>query len=392
MGPTAAAALLRGTRLALVLIILFLTVLGVLFVHSTTPGGDGPFPNQSSRAQIIKAIVGIVAFLFVARLDYRVWERHAFSLYLGLIGVLGVLITVKFVSGGLLRSIELRLFQIQPSELMKVVLVLTLARYLRFRQDQRQLRGLVAPFLLMVLPMILVLLQPDLGTSLMFPPVLLGMLFIAGAKWRYLAVAIVGGLLLLPAAYFFPLVKDYQRDRITEFVSRDGYQAIQSEVAVSSGGLFGKGFRAGTQHVPEKSTDFIFSIIAEEKGFLGAGATLLASLLLPLLMLRVALLTRDPFGRLVATGLALEFAAQSFQNIAMSMRITPITGITLPFVSFGGSSLVTSYLAVGIIYSIARVQIRVIASHDLNPRDAPRRIPLLDDRAAGALHARWLVE
>ena len=109
-------------------------------------------------------------------------------------------------------------------------------------------------------------------------------------------------------------------------------------------------------------------------------------------MLRVALLTRDPFGRLVATGLALEFAAQSFQNIAMSMRITPITGITLPFVSFGGSSLVTSYLAVGIIYSIARVQIQVIASHDLNPRDAPRRIPLLDDRAAGALHARWPVE
>ena len=161
---------------------------------------------------------------------------------------------------------------------------------------------------------------------------------------------------------------------------------------MSSGGLLGKGFTAGTQHIPAPHTDFIFSVIAEESGFLGAGTTLLASLLVPLLMLRVALFTRDPFGRLVATGLAMEFAAQSFQNIAMCMRLTPVTGLTLPFVSYGGSSLVTSYIAVGIVYSIARVRVQVVAARDLNPQDAPRRIPVLDDRAAGALRAHWPVD
>ncbi len=398
---------LRGTRIALIVIELGLTVLGILFIHSTLSGG-ADFRTSSSRGQVIKATVGVVAFLCVARLDYRVWERYAYAVYLGLALVLVVMVIVKFASGGLLRFIRLDKVQVQPSELMKIALVVALARYLRFRQDQRQLRGLIAPFLITVIPMGLVLLQPDLGTSLMFPPVLLGMLFIAGAKWRYLSVAILIGLLLLPTAYFahdrgFPLMKGYQYDRIVAFIKRDaetlrtfGYQPLQSEIAVASGGLVGKGYEQGTQnrlgYVPESHTDFIFSIIAEETGFLGASTTVVMSFLLAFLMLRVAMLTREPFGRLVATGFALEFAAQSFQNIAMAMRLSPVTGLTLPFVSFGGSSLVVSFVAVGIVYSIAARRVQVMASEDLNPRDAPRRIPIMDDRAAGSLQHRWPTE
>jgi rod shape determining protein RodA len=382
-----------------------LTVVGVLFVHSTTPGDD-PFPSGAARAQILKAVVAIAGFLVVSRLDYRLLDHFAWLIYGAGVLVLSGLLGVKLLFGGLQSSIRFDLFQVQPSEFMKIALVLALARYLRYREDQRQVLGLAAPFLITVLPMALVLLQPDLGTSLMFPPVLLGMLLVAGARPRHLALALLGGLLLLPAAYFLgdrlPLVRDYQRDRIIAYVHRDevtrqnqGLQLHQSEIAIGSGGLLGKGYTQGTQNrysfVPEDHTDFIYSIIGEETGFVGAFAVLLSYVLLIVLILNVAIATREPFGRLVAAGIAVAFAAQTLENLGMTMGLTPITGLPLPFVSYGGSSLVTSYLALGIVVAVARRPVRVVASRDLSPRER-RRVVLVPDRPAGLIHRLWPVD
>ena len=232
---------------------------------------------------------------------------------------------------------------------------------------------------------------------------LVGMLFVAGARWRYLAVAVIVGVTLLPAAYFAHSLKlfrapglvEYQLGRMEAYFNLDeelldkNYQLDQSKIAIGSGGWLGKGYTQGTQnklqYVPERSNDFIFSIIAEELGFVGAASTLLASWMLVCALLRVAMLTREPFGRLVATGLGVEFAFQSLQNMAMTFGLTPITGLTLPFVSLGGSSLVTSWLAVGVACSIASRKVQVLASVDLNPRDDPRTVVVVDDRPAGLL-------
>ncbi len=389
------------TRLGLLMLPLLLTVLGVAFVHSTDLH-SGDFPGQDARSQIVKACVGVCAFVIISRFDYRLWDRYAYVLFVGLMCVLAVMLAAKFSRGGILRSINLRVFQIQPSELMKIALVLVLARYLRFREDQHRLRGLVIPFSLTVLPMALVLLQPDLGTSLMFPPILLGMLFVAGARWKYLLAAIVIGASLLPTAYFayrigVPIVREYQYERIAAFLFRgeasrqdDGYQLDQSEIAIGSGGFLGKGYGLGTQNrldfLPERHTDFIFSVIAEELGFVGAALSILGFFLLVVMILRVAIYAREPFGRLLATGVGVGFAAQGLQNIGMAMGLTPITGLTLPFVSYGGSSLVSSYAAVALVYAVASRRVSVMASPDLTPRDEPRSLHVVDERPSGLLH------
>jgi len=392
---------LWGTRTTLFVSTLALTALGVLFVHSTRGGGD--FPNLSARLQLLKGFVGLAVFVMVSRLDYRVLDRFAYVLYGGFIVVLiGLLIAPTDDSTK--RFIKLPYFHLQPSELMKIVLVLALARYLRYREDQRKLTGLLVPFALAVVPMLLVLKQPDLGTSLMFPPILLATLFVAGAKSRHILVAITLGVSLLLGAYFahtkgLTVTHEYQMRRLEAWMHQDydlnnlNYQLDQSKIAIGSGGLTGKGLGEGTQNqfnfLPARHTDFIFSIIAEEWGFIGASATVILILIMVIAILRIAMNTREPIGRLIAAGIGVQFAAQSFQNIAMTMGITPITGLPLPFVSYGGSSLVTSFLAVGIVFSIARRRVQVMASSDLNPQDTPRQVSVVDDKAAGLLDHRW---
>jgi rod shape determining protein RodA len=260
---------------------------------------------------------------------------------------------------------------------------------------------------LTLLPMALVLFQPNLGLSLMFPPILLAMLFVAGAKARYLYLAVFAVVLSLGGAYFLgdhlTFLKPYQRDRIKAFLVRDastsrneGLQLHQSLIAIGSGGAFGKGFGEGTQntleYLPEKETDFIFSIIAEETGFAGACTVVLLLFSLAGLILKVAVHTREPFGRLVATGIATVFAAQSFENIGMTLGLTPITGIALPFLSLAGSNLVASYIAIGIVLGIASSSVPVVATKDLDPQDSKGFQVVVEDRAAALLQARWPVE
>jgi rod shape determining protein RodA len=395
-------AALRRARTLLFLSAWGLTAIGILFVHSATADGES-FPSQSARMQCIKAGVGLVACVVAAHLSYRHLDRWAYAIYWLLVAVLAGMLLVKTPGGGHNRFIELRGFNIQPSEIMKVGLILALARYLRYREDQRQVVGLVRPFAIMLLPMALVLLQPNLGLSLMFPPVLVAMLFVAGSRPRHLATAGLTGIVLLAGAYFLsdhlPLLHDYQRRRIQGFFDlgsagdlHEGFQRQQSLIAVSTGGLTGKGYLQGTQNttdfLPEEETDFIFGIIAEEKGF--AGALVVIALFVALVgsTLRVAVHTREPFGRLVAVGIAVAFGAQAVQNIGMTLGLTPITGIALPFVSLAGSNLVIGHLAVGIVAAIASQRVPVVATRDLDPEDRPRALPVFDARPAGLLESR----
>lgn len=387
----------------LLLVTLGLTVTGILFVHSATSDGEA-FPSRQARSEMVKAFVGCLALLIFWRIDYRWLERHAYTIYGAVLGVLALMLVAKVASGGRNRFIELPYFQIQPSEVMKMALVLGLARYLRFREDQRSPVGWIGPSAMTLVPMALVLLQPNLGLSLMFPPIFFGMLFVSGARARHLLLTLLVGVAAVIGAYAqgdkLPLLKDYQRDRFKAFFSRDdslesaeGLQLHQALIAIGSAGVLGKGYGEGPQnrqgYVPEKETDFIFTVVAEETGFVGAALLVLGCFALVALILRVALQTREPFARLVATGIATAFGAQFFENLGMTCGITPITGVALPFISLAGSTLVMSLAAVGLVLGIAVRPVRVVAPKDLDPQ-APRRAhPLFDGRPGGSLEARW---
>ena len=398
---TSSTADLRRASALFVLAAWGLTAIGVLFVHSTRAGGL-PFPCPSARMQLIKAGVGLVACIVVAHVNYRRLDRFAYAIYWGLVATLLAMLLVKPAGGGHNRFIDLKVFQIQPSEIMKVGLILALARYLRFREDQRQVAGLVGPFAITLLPMALVLMQPNLGLSLMFPPILVALLFVSGSRPRHLAVAGATGVLLLAGAYFLsdrlPLLQDYQRGRIRSYFERgadqnEGFQLRQSLIAIGSGGVSGRGYLQGRQNLtnflPEEDTDFIFAIIAEETGFAGAMLVIVLHATLVASALRIAVHTREPFGRLVAVGVGVAFGVQALQNIGMTLGLTPITGIALPFVSLAGSNLVIGHLAVGMVLAIAARRVPVVATKDLDPEDRRRTVPVFDSRPAGLLEPRW---
>lgn len=394
------------TRMILLGSILALTVIGIIFVNSTSGGaGDERLLTAQATSQLVKAGVGFTLMLLLLALDYRTLERLAYLLYFFLLIVLLGLLTARQVAG-VKRWIELGFFNLQPSELMKITLVITLASFLKYRHDQASLRGFIKPFLWTAGPMLLVIAQPDLGTSLMLPPILLALLIVAGARWKHILVVILAGVCLLPGMLLVhhslppelsqKIVRSYQIKRISSYLGAapeeelrtSAFQYRQSRAALGSGGWTGQGYGQGQRNrlnlLPARQTDFIFSIIGEEWGLAGALGVVLLILLLVTCCFLVSLSTRDPFARLVTAGIGTLFAAQAFQNLGMTMGITPITGLPLPFVSFGGSSLVTSFLAAGLVLNIAHSPRRVFASRDLEPRDFHRAVAMVDDHPAGA--------
>ncbi len=272
---------------------------------------------------------------------------------------------------------------IEPAELCKFAFVLVLGRYLRFRSNYRTLSGLFAPFALALVPMALILKQPDLGMVMLFLPVLFAMLFAAGAKVRHLLTIAALGLALAPIAWFsgeehvpvlshFPqLIKKYQKQRVYAFLESDSqserqakaYQTHRAMIAIASGGLSGKGFGEIPigQSVPEAHNDMILALIGEQFGFWGVLALLVAYLVLFAAGIEIAAATREPFGRLVAVGVVAVLAAQSFFNLLVATGLMPVTGITLPFVSYGGSSLVASFMAAGFLLNIGQNRPMVMA-------------------------------
>lgn len=331
------------------------------------------------------AVVGMALFQAVnyQMLGRLAWGFYIFSLLLILYTVVGGVITLPGVrrTNGATAWIYFGTTSFQPAELMKLAFIMVMARYLRYRSNYRTVRGLLAPFALAGVPLLLILKQPDLGTALVFIPILFAMLFVAGAKLKHLAPIVGTAILLAPIVWMsgtdvpvfrhFPaLIKGYQRDRVIAMFNRDpqtlrgiGFQQEHAMTALGSGGVAGKGFGniPVGQIVPEAHNDMIFSIIGEQFGFFGTTAVLIAYIVLFASGIEIAANNRDPFGRLVAVGIIVMFAGQTFINIMVTLRLMPVTGITLPFVSYGGTSLLASYMAAGLLLNIGQNRPLVMA-------------------------------
>lgn len=350
---------LRMLNWGFVMLIVMIGAIGVALLYSA---GGLSWEPWASR-QLIRFIAGMGVMLVLAMIDVRFWLKVA---YLGYAVGLVMLVAVEImgqVGMGAQRWIDLGVIVIQPSELMKIALVLALARYFHTRTTEEIHRPvvLIPPILMVMLPVALVLLQPNLGTAMLLLLGSAALFFAAGVRlWKFVVVSLAG-LAMLPIGWQF--LHDYQKQRVLTFLNPGsdplgaGYNILQSQIALGSGGMFGKGFGLGTQSqlmfLPEKHTDFIFVVLAEEMGM--AGAMLLLALYAMVLVYGfvIALSARNQFGRLVAVGLTFAFFLYLFVNVAMVTGLIPVVGIPLPLVSYGGTAMLTLLIGCGILLSVS---------------------------------------
>ncbi len=329
--------------------------LGLPFLHSSATPSD-------FNKQLVWLAVGLAALIFFAVTDFHFWIRWAYWLYAGSFLLLIVVLFAPPINNA--RSyLRIGPIGMQPAELFKLTLILALAHHLGKRETQRMVHGLIIPFLLTLTPLALILRQPDLGTALTIPPILFAALWASGARFSHLAGAILLGL-----ASVWPLwqygMRPYQKTRIYAFFnperyeSSEAYQLLMSLTAIGSGGVSGLGLGSGVitdlSLLPEKHNDFIFGVIAEEGGFAAAGSMILLFFLLALIGVHIAWSASDRFGRLVATGAAVSIGWQAALNIYVVTGLFPTTGVTLPLVSYGGSSLVVTCAMIGLVLNVSQ--------------------------------------
>ena len=321
------------------------------------------FLKQLTFLGVSLAVMGLVAWP-----HYMNYRHLAFVLYGVLLFLLALLLWKGTYVNGARCWFTLGPVKFQPAEIMKVALVLVLANVLMYGRDIQSWKGLMLPIALTALPAALIVVQPDMGTTLLLIPTLFAMLFAAGARKRHLAILLLVLVVASPVVWVKGM-KDYQRERITSFLFKPCYQQLQAVKAVSSGGVAGRGVgesgTATTFYIPERHTDFVFSIVAEDLGFIGSSFVLLLITLYFATSLRIAHQSREPFGRLLAVGLTTLFATQTFINLGMTLGVAPITGLTLPFVSYGGSSLLMSAMSAGLILNVAARWQPSFSSRDL---------------------------
>ncbi|HWO83366.1 MAG TPA: rod shape-determining protein RodA [Solirubrobacterales bacterium] len=325
-------------------------------------------PHYYLERQAIYAALGIVGMVLMTRIDYSRFRELRVGIYTFLCASVSLVFVFGFAARGSRRSFELPFFSFQPSELGKLLLVLALAGFVidgarRGSAVQRTVRYLC----LGLAPAGLVFLQPDLGTSLVYVVATLAVMYFGGVAWTHFAViggalvAFVAIVLVVAPAAGVPLLKGYQEERLTSFLSPDeheggaGYQQNQSKIATGSGQWTGRGDKATQTRldfVPERHTDFIFAVIGERYGFMGAAFVLSLYALLFWRALRITTLSKNAYGTLVAGGIAVALLFQTFVNVGMNLGIMPITGIPLPLMSYGGSSVLATFLAIGVLQSI----------------------------------------
>ncbi|MEO7804604.1 MAG: rod shape-determining protein RodA [Actinomycetota bacterium] len=347
---------------------LSLSVLGAVFIGSASEArlvAEGQDPALLFKRQIIFLCIALGVFVATTLIDYRQGRAAAPVVYgVAILLLLVVLTPLGHTALGAQRWINLGAFQVQPSELMKVVLIICLSAALATERAiaEQGPRKIALGLGIVAFPALLIFRQPDLGTVMVLLAIVFALLLISGAQMRWLALAVVAGIAMLALAVQIGVLKEYQIARLESFLdankgsSSANYNLAQSKIAIGSGGLTGKGIGKGTQtnlkYVPSQHTDFVFTAIGEEWGFVGGSLVLGLFALLLWRALRIALLSKDLLGTLMASGVAAMFAFQIFVNIGMTMGIMPITGIPLPFVSYGGSSLITNFTAVGILMNI----------------------------------------
>jgi rod shape determining protein RodA len=346
---------------------LFLALTGLAMIYSATNktlSTLGHDPGFYLKRQVVYLAIGVAAMIVTALIDYRVVKVYAGFVYVACIGLLVLVQTpLGSVAKGAQRSFQLAGFQFSPSLFTRLGLTLMLAMYLSEIKGDLDLRDVVRAASLAIVPMVLVFIQPDIGTTIILAAVLVALLVASAAKARYLAVLALVGTLAIFGAFQLHIIKDYQISRLTSFIDpqadplRAGYNKQQAEIAIGSGGPFGKGYLHGTQtnldYVPEQHTDFIFTVVGEELGFFrGALPVLLLFGVVLWRAFRTALLSRDPFGTYVAVGVFAMIAIQVFVNVGMTIGIMPITGIPLPFISYGGSALIADFIGIGLLQSV----------------------------------------
>ena len=396
-------------RITLLAATLGLVVVGILAIYSAShPAQLNPEDRPSDlggfwKKQAFFAVIGAAGFIAANLLNYRRFGAVSYWIYGLVLLLLALLLLDKFVDirigklvtiplrNGTRRWIEFtiagRSISLQPSEVCKLAYILALAWYLRYRSNYRRFTALVGPFALTVLPMILILLEPDLGTVLLMMPILFTMLFVAGAKIKHLMIVVLMALMVSPLLWF--KMQPYQRTRISSVLLQNewvrqkaqrhpvvgrilvgqkfsrkkwdddwGYHLLRSKLAVASGEMTGYGFRRGPfikyNFLPARHNDFIFATIAHQSGFVGSLVLLGLYAVVIACGLEIAGNNTDPFGRLLAIGIVAMFAVEVIVNVSMTVGLMPITGLTLPLVSYGGSSLLVSMIAVGLLNNVGR--------------------------------------
>ncbi len=343
-------------------IAVLLTVIGIIVIYSTSFKAVTHVPATDATHQIIFAIVSFIGLIAAARMDYRGWSRVTPILYVFMIITLGIVLLHGKSALGATRWINLGFFQFQPAELAKLVVILTLGKYFSANYDfMDNPRHLIVSLMYVLVPIALVLAQPDLGTALILGIIWLVMALMARIRLSYLAVMALALAVAIPLV--IPHLHPYQRQRLATFINPTadrqgaGYNVVQATIAVGSGQLAGRGLNAGSQSqlnfLPSQHTDFIFAVLSEKMGFIGAALVLLLFVALLLRGIVIASRAEDRFGMFVGAGIVTMLLFHVFINIGMNVGIMPVTGIPLPFISYGGTSLLVSLVAIGLLESIA---------------------------------------
>ncbi|HZK70813.1 MAG TPA: rod shape-determining protein RodA [Clostridia bacterium] len=346
--------------------VLALSVFGLVVLYSATRQmvkGNG---DRIFTMQVICMIIGIIAAIVICKIDYTVYKVLGPFMYIGSIILLIIVFTFPPINGSKSWINVKGLFTFQPAELAKIAFVMIIAYFLERIEEERFARwqNTIKTLLYAMIPILLVILQPDLGTCMVFMFIGFVMFFVAGLKYKYIMWGIVATFISFPLVWYLFIEKnDYIKDRILSFLDPTsnplsaGYNVLNSKLAIGSGGLFGQGWLNGnmtqTMSVPVKESDFIFSVIGEEFGIIGCVLVVALILFILLRCLYIAKNSRDKFGSYMVIGITALFAFHAFENIGMTIGLLPCTGIPLPFVSAGGTALVSYFAAIGIVMSIS---------------------------------------
>lgn len=354
--------LIKHIDYTLIFLVLALCLLGLLVIYSTTHTEIiNEETIQFTKRQLLYILVGLFLCFIVATIDYHQLEKIAIPIYILSIIMLVYVLLFGKTTGGARRWINVAGFDFQPSEFAKIALIIFLADFLSRQKDKlSNFLYFLLPFLFTGVLMLLITKQPDLGTAIVFLAIVLFMIYVAGIEWKY--ILMISLLLVASFPVLWSFLKDYQRKRIIFFLNPDldplgaGYNIIQSKVAIGSGGLLGQGLFSGIQSqlkfLPAQHTDFVFAVIGEELGFLGA--LLLLSLFILLLWkgIKIAQEAPDLLGTFLATGVVAFMFFHIFINIGMVMGLVPATGLPLPFISYGGTFMITNFIGIGLLLNV----------------------------------------
>ncbi len=345
--------------IVLLALVSMLVIIGIAMIRSTT--FESPELATYPFVQIRWAIIGLIVLFVMAAVDYRYWRPLARPIYIFVFIWLLAVAVAGIAEFGSTRRVLLGSLYIQPSEMAKIGTILWISDFVHhFREKIKEFKWVLISLAYAGIPAGLVLMEPNLSTAIMVMIVWFAIMFAAGLKWQHILIFIGVGIVAIPILWF--VMQDYQRLRIIRFINPSldpsaEYNVLQSLISIGSGGLFGEGYNHASQvnlrFLKVRHTDFIFASLSAEFGFVGAVLLIITLALIIFRILRVARMTDDPFGALICYGVAAMVFYQSFFNLGMNMNLLPVTGLPLPFVSYGGSALVTYMFAIGLVESVA---------------------------------------